>query len=186
MPYTWCVGTMADAKDKRALLSRLAVKHHGPLFGYCRRRLGADAEAEDAVQETFMRAYRYFDSFDRTRDAGKWLFGIAHNVCVEIARSRRRLLISDSLPEPADDNSATEVALRRLAHEEYLEQIRRELDDLPDRARRILELRFFGQLSSAEIAKLEGMKETAVRVALHRALEGLRGKLARKEQDHAP
>jgi RNA polymerase sigma-70 factor (ECF subfamily) len=177
---------MADKEDRRSLLSKLAVLHHGPLFGYCRRRLGTEAEAEDALQETFMRAYKYFDSYDPSRDARKWLFGIAHNVCVEIARSRNRVAIVENLPDPADYNSATEVALERLAHEENLEIVRRELEQLPDRARRILELRFFGQFGSREIAKLEGMKEPAVRVALHRALEGLRAKLARTEQDNAP
>ncbi|MCC7510990.1 MAG: sigma-70 family RNA polymerase sigma factor [Planctomycetes bacterium] len=175
---------MAAEADRGSMLSKLAVLHHGPLFGYCRRRLGTEAEAEDALQETFMRAFKYFSSYDPSRDARKWLFGIAHNVCVEIARSRKKLTISDDLPDPAD-HSPTLVALERLAHEESLETVRRELHHLPDRTRRILELRFFGQLSSKEIADLEGMKETAVRVALHRALEGLRAKLANTEQDHA-
>jgi RNA polymerase sigma factor (sigma-70 family) len=83
------------------------------------------------------------------------------------------------MPDPSDGKSTTEVALERLAQEENLVQVRRELDELPDRARRILELRFFGQMTAAEIAELEGMKETAVRVAVHRALEGMRAKLAR-------
>ena len=169
---------MADA-DRRSELSRLAVLHHGPLFGYCRRRLGNDSEADDALQETFMRAYKYYASFDPSRDVRKWLFGIAHNVCVEIARTRKKHTTVADMPDPADGRSATEVALERLAQEENLELVRRELERLPDRARRILELRFFGQMTSAEIAELEDMKETAVRVTVHRALEGLRAKLAR-------
>jgi RNA polymerase sigma-70 factor (ECF subfamily) len=176
---------MGVEADKRSELSRLAVLHHGPLFGYCRRRLGNESEADDALQETFMRAFKYFDSFDPARDARKWLFGIAHNVCVEIARTRKRHTTVADMPDPVD-RSATEVAIERIAHEENLELIRRELDKLPDRARRILELRFFGQMTSAEIAQLEDMKETAVRVTLHRALEGLRGRLARQSgADHA-
>lgn len=170
---------MGSEKDRRGEVSRLAVLHHGPLFGYCRRRLGNDSEADDALQETFMRAYKYFDSYDPSRDARKWLFGIAHNVCVEIARSRKKHTTVADMPDPEGGRSATEVALERLAHEENLELVRRELDRMPDRARRILELRFFGQLTSAEIAELENMKETAVRVTVHRALEGLRAKLAR-------
>jgi RNA polymerase sigma-70 factor, ECF subfamily len=129
-----------------------------------------------------MRAYKYYDSYDPTRDARKWLFGIAHNVCVEIARTRRKHTTVADMPEPEGDRGATEVALEKLAHEENLELVRRELEKMPDRARRILELRFFGQLTSGEIAELEDMKETAVRVTVHRALEGLRAKLARQEQ----
>jgi RNA polymerase sigma-70 factor (ECF subfamily) len=170
---------MGTQQDKRSELSRLAVQHHGPLFGYCRRRLGTDSEADDALQETFMRAFKYFDSYDPSRDARKWLFGIAHNVCVEIARSRAKHTTVADMPDPEGGRSATEVALERLAHEENLQLVRRELEKMPDRARRILELRFFGQLSSAEIAELENMNETAVRVSVHRALEGLRAKLNR-------
>ena len=170
---------MGSERDKRADVSRLAVLHHGPLFGYCRRRLGNDSEADDALQETFMRAFKYYDSLDQSRDARKWLFGIAHNVCVEIARGRKRHTTVAELPDLSDGKSTIEVALERLAQEENLEQVRRELDRLPDRARRILELRFFGQMTSAEIAELEDMKETAVRVTVHRALEGLRARLAR-------
>lgn len=157
----------------------MAVLHHGSIFGYCRRRLGNDSEADDALQETFMRAYKYWHSYDPERDARKWLFGIAHNVCVEVARARKKHLTVAELPDPGDERSATEVALERLAHEENLERVRRQLDQMPDRARRILELRFFGHMTSAEIAGLENMKETAVRVAVHRALEALREKLAR-------
>ena len=170
---------MVSESDRRSEVSRLAVLHHGPLFGYCRRRLGNDSEADDALQETFMRAFKYYGSYDPTRDARKWLFGIAHNVCVEVARGRKRHTTVAVMPDPSDGKSTTEVALERLAQEENLENVRRELEKLPDRTRRVLELRFFGHMTSAEIAQLEDMKETAVRITLHRALEGLRAKLAR-------
>jgi RNA polymerase sigma-70 factor (ECF subfamily) len=170
---------MGNEQDRRQELSRLAVLHHGPLFGYCRRRLGTDSEADDALQETFMRAYKYFGSYDPSRDARKWLFGIAHNVCVEIARSRARHTTVADMPDVDGGRSATDVAIERIAQQENMELVRRELEKMPDRARRILELRFFGQMTSAEIAELENMNETAVRVTVHRALEGLRAKLAK-------
>jgi RNA polymerase sigma-70 factor (ECF subfamily) len=77
-----------DLAQRKAALQSLAVQHHGALFGYCRKRLQSAADAEDALQETFLRAHKYFDSLDPARDARRWLFGIAHNVCVEIARAR--------------------------------------------------------------------------------------------------
>ena len=62
---------MVSESDRRSEVSRLAVLHHGPLFGYCRRRLGNDSEAEDALQETFMRAIKYYGRYDPTRDDRK-------------------------------------------------------------------------------------------------------------------
>lgn len=164
-------------EDAQEALSRLAVLHHGVLFGYCRRRLGTDSEADDALQETFLRGYKYWASFDQTRDARKWLFGIAHNVCVEVARGRARHRTVAEMPDPADAQSDTNRALENLARQEDLVRVRRELEKMPDRAKRILELKFFGQMTAREIAGLEGMTETAVRVNLHRALETLRSKL---------
>ena len=160
-------------------LSKLAVLHHGALFGYCRRRLGREAEAEDALQETFLRAHKYWHSLDQTRDARKWLFGIAHNVCVEIARSRARHMTLDEVPEIGEHESATSEALSKIAQQEKMAAIRTELERMPDKARRILELRFFGQMDSKDIAQLDGMNETAVRVSVHRALETLREKLGK-------
>ncbi len=171
--------TSAVAPDERRnAVSRLAVLHHGALFGYCRRRLGADAEAEDALQETFLRAYKYYGSLDPSRDARKWLFGIAHNVCVEVARARGRSRTVEEFPDLPGTDSVTGAALEKAARQEHMEQVKRELERMTDKARRILELRFFGQMDAAEIAGLEGMSETAVRVAVHRALETLREKLA--------
>jgi RNA polymerase sigma-70 factor (ECF subfamily) len=169
-------------QDARETLSRLAVLHHGALFGYCRRRLGRDAEAEDALQETFLRAHKYWASLDQERDPRKWLFGIAHNVCVEIARSRAKNVTMDELPDIGEAQSATSEALSRIAHAEKMVAIRRELERMPDKAKRILELRFFGQMDSKDIAKLEGMNETAVRVCVHRALESLREKLGKNAE----
>jgi len=169
-----------SGEDAGEALSRLAVLHHGALYGYCRRRLGRDADANDALQETFLRAHKYWGSLDQSRDARKWLFGIAHNVCVEVARSRARHVTLEELPEGGEAPSATSEALERIAHEERMVHIRRELERMPDKARRILELRFFGQMDSKDIAALEGMTETSVRVTVHRALESLREKLGRK------
>lgn len=169
---------MASGDDIRAELSRLAVLHHGPLFGYCKRRLGSDSEADDALQETFLRAFKYWGSFDPSRDARKWLFGIAHNVCVELARSRKKHTTVEEFPDLGDEG--TTATLEKLAREEHLAMVRREIERMPDRIRRILELRFFGQLTSAEIAELEDMTEPAVRVTVHRALEVLRARVGSK------
>lgn len=171
--------TTAVAPDeRRSAVSKLAVLHHGALFGYCRRRLGADAEAEDALQETFLRAYKYYGSLDQSRDARKWLFGIAHNVCVEVARARGRSRPVEEFPELPTSDSVTGTAIEKVARQEHMEQVKREINRMSDKAKRILELRFFGQMDAAEIASLEGMTETAVRVSVHRALETLREKLA--------
>ena len=166
---------MGDTERREALTS-LAVLHHGPLFGYCLKRLGTEQDADDALQETFIRAFKYYHTFDQERDARKWLFGIAHNVCVEVARARTRHRTVEVVPDEGGNHTAE--ALEQLSHRESVGLAREELSKMPDGARRILELRFFGEMSAREIAEVEGITETAVRVRVFRGLKQLRARMA--------
>src|SRR4051794_24061617 len=71
------------------------------LTGYCYRMLGAALEAEDAVQETFLRGWRNFAQFDPERGQLKpWLYAIATNVCFDMLRSAQRRAIAMDMAEP--------------------------------------------------------------------------------------
>ena len=63
--------------------------HRRPLLAYCYRMLGSPFEAEDAVQDTMLRAWRALDSFDGRSSLGTWLHRIATNVCLDRLRRRR-------------------------------------------------------------------------------------------------
>src|SRR5690348_4257532 len=63
--------------------------HRRELTGYCYRMLGCGADAEDAVQETLLRAWRAADSFEGRSSLRSWLFRIATNICTDMHRARR-------------------------------------------------------------------------------------------------
>src|SRR5947199_605718 len=65
-------------------------QHRRELTGYCYRMLGAGYEAEDAVQETMLRAWRSGSGFEGRSSARSWIYRIATNVCLDMLRGRKR------------------------------------------------------------------------------------------------
>ena len=73
-----------------AALERELEDHRVALTGYAYRMLGSAFEAEDAVQETLVRAWRALDHFEGRAALRSWLFGIATNVCIDMLKARQR------------------------------------------------------------------------------------------------
>src|SRR5437588_4688222 len=100
------VSTSQVAQGK---LEQQLEQHRSELTGYCYRMLGSPFEAEDAVQDTFLRAWRAFDRFEGRAAFRSWLYRIATNVCLDMLGSReRRARPMDLGPsrEPVLENAA--------------------------------------------------------------------------------
>jgi RNA polymerase sigma-70 factor (ECF subfamily) len=82
--------TESAARPSAGDLERALESHRRELTGYCYRMLGAAYEAEDAVQETMVRAWRSIDGFEGRSSLRSWLYRIANNVCVDMHRSPQR------------------------------------------------------------------------------------------------
>ncbi|MEA2518931.1 MAG: polymerase sigma-70 factor, subfamily [Chloroflexota bacterium] len=180
------------ALPQRSELDARLETHRTELTAYCYRMLGSAFEAEDAVQETFIRAWRAYDQFEGRAALRSWLYKIATNVCLDMkGASQRRALPVDMSPartadstlgaplaenawiEPVPDDRAipsggdpAEVAVAR-------ESIRlafvAALQHLPPRQRAVLILREVLRWKADEVAELLDTTVASVNSALQRA-----------------
>jgi RNA polymerase sigma-70 factor, ECF subfamily len=156
---------------------RTLVERHSPkLFRLAYRIVGDEPNAEDAVQETLLRAYRALARFDARSQFGTWLHRIAVNTCLEILRKRERLQPREEWndaeeaagpsPEPGPD--------RRALSQEVEQAVRGALAGLSPMERTAFVLRHFEGRSIAEICGTLGLRESAGKQAVFRAVKKLR------------
>lgn len=146
-------------------------RYHSRVAGICQRMLGSTQDAEEATQETFLKAYVALGRFNGSYYLGAWLGRIATNVCVDHLRSRSRSNLV-ALPEDRDD-LLTEVGPEDLvvgSHPRLHEAIR-EIQPLHASA---LALRAVEGMSHQEIAGRLQMSPAQVKALLHRARNSLR------------
>ena len=186
------VTTRFDTIDASEVLAGALDEHRRALTGYCYRMLGSAFEADDAVQETMVRAWRAIDSFEGRSTVRSWLYRIATNVCLDLLRGRQRrarpmdlgpastteAFRGATLPESAwvqpipdgrvvpEDGDPAEVA---AARESVRLAFVTALQHLPARQRAVLILREVLRWQATEVAELLDTTVASVNSALQRA-----------------
>ncbi|HYT26159.1 MAG TPA: sigma-70 family RNA polymerase sigma factor [Actinomycetota bacterium] len=166
-----------------------ALEFLGPVYDYAYRLTSDSSEAQDLTQETFLRAFRSFDSFQPGTNCRAWLFRIAYNLSCNDYRRRLRMPRVDQVDKHADlfadlasDAPGPEEQVLRLLDGEALH---RALAELPDRFRDAVILVEIHGLSCAEAGEVMGTPRGTVLSRLHRARGRLRQLLAVQAQDRA-
>lgn len=163
-----------QAGDESAFVDLVTV-HYSSLLSQARRRLRAQSDAEDAVQEALLRAYRALPTFGGEFHFRAWLGRILANVCHDIGNGRsaeRRL--EDRL---AHRREVVEAADDTLADEGVLQAVREALEALPDTYRHAFVLREMEDRPYAEVARAMDISEVNARARVHRARTALQRSL---------
>lgn len=146
-----------------------------PIFNLCYRMLGDGAEAEDAAQEAFIRAYSNLASYDRGRSFKTWLFSIASNHCIDRLRKRRLTLLSIDEPLPPHPALVSDQPdpEQQMLEEERSALIQKLLNQLAPDYRVAVVLRYWYDLSYQEMSEMLETTESAVKSRLFRARQAL-------------
>jgi RNA polymerase sigma-70 factor, ECF subfamily len=180
------------AKDPAAF-EQIMRQNNRRLFRTARAILGDDAEAQDAVQSTYLRAFTALATFEGASSLSTWLTRIAVNESIGRLRKNRRLVSFDGLAtDEAAENMRHSAMMTQLggdprqgpADEAEREEIRalieRAVDALPAGFRAVFMLRAIEELSVEETARCLGIPEATVKTRFHRARERLRDYLERR------
>jgi RNA polymerase sigma-70 factor (ECF subfamily) len=200
---------MSDTRtDERSRLERELEDHRRTLTGYCYRMLGSPYEADDAVQETMLRAWKSLDSFDGRSALGTWLYRIATNVCLDMLSGRQRRAIpmdlspASSADAPLPDPGSWDRWVQPIPDTSVLEEgdpaelvEAREsvrlafvatLQTLPPKQRAVLILREVLRWQASEVAELLETSVASVNSALQRARATLDARAADVEHPLDP
>jgi RNA polymerase sigma-70 factor (ECF subfamily) len=166
--------------------SQLVESYQSPVYNLAYRMLGNTVEAEDAAQETFIRAYRRLDTYDPSRKFSSWLLAIASHYCVDVLRRRRMNYLSfDELPPMVElSMPRTTQPEQVVVSQQQAGAVQQLLDTLPPSYRTPVILRYWYDMSYREIAEAMDVTESTIKTRLHRARAKLaQHVLAKKKTD---
>jgi RNA polymerase sigma-70 factor (ECF subfamily) len=165
-----------DNEAFRALVER----HSRTVFRLAYRMTGNEEDAEDVVQEAFLKAYRRLDQFEDRANFGSWVYRIAANCAFDVLRGRARQEERFELPDgeggdPLESAPASEPAADRLVFGvEVQRRVRSAMSRLTHLERSAFVLRHFEQMSIPEIGNTLGMDTNATKHSIFRAVKKMR------------
>ena len=189
---------MPDAKEadlidrarrgEKAAFGALLRLHHRRVLACAMHMLGERGEAEDAVQETFLRAWRAIDRFDGRAELSTWLYRICVNVSLNALRRRKRTEASDladpRVPEPSADPTQGHTDPRRAAQAQQLHvRVQRALLELSPTLRATVVLVLLEGMPQKEASEVLGCSEGTIAWRVHEARRRLRDLLADHLED---
>jgi RNA polymerase sigma-70 factor (ECF subfamily) len=164
-------------KGNDEAFTSLVEAYQTHVYNLCYRMLGEPEAAEDASQETFLRAYQHMHRYDRKRPFGTWLLSIAAHYCIDRLRRRKFSMSSIDqdeeeggfeLPDTDAPNPESEAV-----YGEQKQQMQRMLKKLDSVDRAAVVMRYWNDCSEVEIAESLNLTVSAVKSRLHRARRAL-------------
>jgi RNA polymerase sigma-70 factor (ECF subfamily) len=174
---------LAAQKGDQTAFMRLVEVYQRPVYNLCYRMLGGDSgEAEDAAQETFLRAYTKLKTYTAGRKFSSWLLSIASHYCIDRLRQRRYQMVGWddlSLPEQGTLSSHEPQPESVAVSREESDTLHSLLKGLPPDYRAATVLRYWHELSYEEIAETLNTSVSAIKSRLFRARQMMAERMER-------
>ena len=171
-----------NPQEKHTTFGRIVESHGRQVFQLAFRMTGNEQDAEEVVQETFLKAYRGFAKYRGKAAINTWLYRIATNCAIDLLRQRKRHVVEQTEIEPdhtisSDARSGQETQIMR---KQFREELGGVMSCLTAMERIAFVLRHHQERSIAEIGEALNLKPNAVKQAIFRAVRKLRGALQKE------
>jgi len=156
--------------------AELYEAHFDKIYRYVALKIGSETEAEDVTQQVFLNSLQAIGSYKfQGMPFSAWLFRIAHNQVIDYWRKRKHVSVSldESMADTVVDNSGDDPA-RAAEIKLDAEQLLKATGKLTEAQREVIALRFTSELPIAEVARIMGKSEGAIKALQHSAVISLR------------
>ncbi len=179
---------LAFKSGEARAFATLVTRHRNAVFQFILRSVGQPQRAEDLLQETWLKVVRNSGDYEPKAKFTTWVYTIARNLCVDLARKESARRFDQSLDQPLDDDNPGQsrgdtmvdekVSTERAVHNLKLRPlIEKALRQLPEEQREVFVLREYQGIGFKEIAEIVNVNENTVKSRMRYALESLRGSL---------
>ena len=166
------------ARGRDSALAVLYDRYHRQCFSFGLRILGSESDAEEAVQETFVRVWRSANQYDRSKaGVSSWILSVTRNLCIDELRRRRRRAPQMPSMDDAFELAGSDRTDLEAEREILGSKVREALQSLPSEQRSAIELVYFHGLSSQEVGKVLNVPPPTIRSRLRLGLLKLGGVL---------
>ena len=163
----------ACTSDKERGFRMLLSAYQEPIYFFIRRMVVSHDDAEDVMQETFIRVFRSLNQFRKDSSLTTWIYKIATNECIRFINRRKECTTSAE--------EINEQALNSLKASEYIDysnemavKFQKAILRLPEKQRIVFNLRYYEELEYTEISKITGTKAETLKVDYHYAKEKIK------------
>ncbi|MGM9620238.1 MAG: RNA polymerase sigma factor [Bacteroidaceae bacterium] len=165
---TLLISRLKDPRTREQAFTQLIRQYQETLYTVIRSILKSHADTDDALQNTFMKAWNALDSFRGEAQVSTWLYSIARNEAISFYSRKARSI---------NTQSDTPEALNRMEGDSYMDSdatermLRQAIDQLPEKQRSVFMLRYFKEMPYEEMSQMTGTSVGALKASYHLAVK---------------
>ena len=161
---------LTDPKSQRKAFERLVREYSEQLYWQVRRMVLSHEDANDVMQNVFLKAWAHLDDFHRDSKISTWLYRIAVNESLDFLRRQKNQIVM-STDDGGQSVSQTLMADRYLDGDQTEALLQEAIAQLPDVQRTVFNLRYFDEMKYSDISKLLDTSEGALKASYHIAVK---------------